>query len=137
MKSFSLGGVILAGLAFGAMATMVEAVIIGKVFHRFQRQTPGTWRPGEGNRRYALSAAIQLLAGFLFACIFVATDRDPTAARGAMFGAATWFAFQAPGVVNDSLYYNVHPGFAMGRLVSGSLTGLLAGAVCGWVLSRV
>ena len=135
MKSFSLGAVILAGLGFGIAATLVEALIIGKMFHAYQRYTPATFRATEGNRQYAASAFIRLLGGFLFACVFVAIDRDPTAARGAMFGAASWFAFQAPSTINDSLYINLHLGFTMGRLVSGALTGIIAGAVCGWILS--
>jgi hypothetical protein len=101
----------------GAITGLVLSVttsylITGRLFHRFQARTPGTWR-AESWRQHLLAMLLYALAGASRGWLF-ALSGAPTV-DGALFKlwAAVWIVVAA-GILMQTLYVNWHPGFAIG-----------------------
>jgi hypothetical protein len=109
---------------------------IGFVFHRFQLQTPNTWRP-ENTRSYALSSAITFLSCIAIATLFVLVARmGGVFAEGCVgalrFAAVSWMALAAPVVINAAVFVNLHPWFVLGQVVNSLTTSVLACTITAW-----
>jgi hypothetical protein len=72
----SLTRVLVAGGVGGLLSILSSWFITGYLFHKYQRRTPDTWRR-EGPRQYALSSAVQVLAGVAIGLLFFATGGLP------------------------------------------------------------
>src|SRR5260370_39683517 len=57
------------GLIAGVISVFTSWLWMGVIFHRYQRETPETWRP-EGSRRYIASSLLHILAAIGLACLF-------------------------------------------------------------------
>jgi hypothetical protein len=57
------------GLVAGVISVFTSWLLMGVIFHRFQRETPETWRP-EGSRSYIAASLLHILAAIGIACLF-------------------------------------------------------------------
>ena len=62
------------GLIAGVVSIFMSWLWMGVIFHRFQKGTPGTWRP-EGPRSYIGASLVHLLAAIGIACLFTLIAR--------------------------------------------------------------
>ena len=133
----SLGRLLIAGGVGGLVSVFTSWLIIGALFHRYQRLTPDTWRP-EGPAQYATSSLVQVLAGAAFGLLWYVTGGASAViqtgwlARGLAFGAVVWLAVACPIHLISAVYVRLHKGHVAGALLD-SLVGLLVvGCACAW-----
>jgi hypothetical protein len=128
MKTLQLA--LLPGAIAGILSIFTSWFWMGLVFHRFQRQTPNTWRP-ENNRSYTLSSALQFLSCIAIATVFLLVARMGGVFAGGFpgafrFAAVTWIALSAPGLIDAAIYINLHPWVVLGQVINSLTTSLLA-----------
>jgi preprotein translocase subunit SecF len=124
------------GAVAGILSILTSWLWIGVVFHRYQQQTPNTWRP-ENSRSYALSSAITLLTCVAIATLFLLVARMSGVFAGGWpgalrFAAVAWIALTAPFIVNASVFINLHPWFVLGQAVNALTTSVLACTIAAW-----
>lgn len=110
---------------------------VAVVFHKYQRQTPQTWR-AESNASHLISSVIQIAACIALATMFVLMTSGGAFGAG-MYGAICfaivgWIAFVGPVLLNTSIYVNLHPLVVVGLLLNWLTTALLACGLTGWWL---
>jgi hypothetical protein len=129
------------GLIAGLISVFTSWFWIGFVFHKHQRATPQTWR-NETAGHHVLSSLIQIAASVAIATLYLMVTRtNAGVVTAGMSGAINlavigWIAFTAPVLLNQVLYVNMRPLFAVGLLVSWLTTSLLACCLTWWWLSR-
>jgi len=135
----SLVRLLLAGAVGGFVSIFTGWLIIGNLFHRYQRLTPETWRP-EGPKQYAMSSIVQVLAGAAVGLLFFVTGGAPSLAqvgwltRGLVFGSAVWLAVACPIHLVTAIYVKLHKGHVVGALLD-SLVGLaITGCACAFTV---
>jgi hypothetical protein len=124
------------GAVAGIASIFTSWLWMGVVFHRFQKQTPNTWRP-ENNRSYALSSAIHFLTCIAIATIFLLVARMGGVFAGGFpgalrFAAVTWMALAAPVVIDAAVFINLHPWAVLGQVVDSLTTSVLACTITAW-----
>jgi|HubBroStandDraft_4_1064222.scaffolds.fasta_scaffold672186_2 hypothetical protein len=135
----SVGRVLLAGAVAGAVGVFTSGMLVGWLFHPYQRLTPNTWRTGEGATHYALSSVLTIISATLIAVLY--SLADPLALpwgswleSGLAFGALCWAALAAPILLSNALFVNLHRGFVAGLLLSWLIVALLGASAAAWVL---
>ena len=134
MKTLQLA--LVPGAIAGIVSILTSWLWMGVVFHRFQKQTPNTWRP-ENNRSYALSSAIHFLTCIAIATVFLFVARMGGVFAGGFpgafrFAAVTWMALAAPVVIDAAVFINLHPWVVLGQVVDSLTTSLLACTITAW-----
>jgi len=125
------------GVIAGVVSIFTSWLWMGVIFHRFQAQTPNTWRP-ENNRSYAISSAIHFLACIAIATLFILvarTQMGPFAdgIHGALrFAAVIWMVIAAPLAIDAAVFINMHPLVLIGQLLDWLTTSALACALAAW-----
>ena len=124
------------GAIAGILSIFTGWFWLGVVFHRFQKQTPNTWRP-ENSRSYALSSAITFLSCIAIATLFLLVARMGGVFGGGFagafrFAAVSWMALAAPVAINAAVFVNLHPWFVLGQVINSLTTTLLACTITGW-----
>ena len=114
---------------------------MGVIFHRFQKETPSTWRP-EGPRNYIGASLLHLLAAIGIACLLTLIVRFNVAIFAAglhgslLFAIAIWGAMSLPIILESALFIRLHPFVVLGQLLDWLTTSLLACVVTGcWLRS--
>ena len=114
---------------------------MGVIFHRFQKETPGTWRP-EGPRSYIGASLLHLFAAIGIACLYTLTVRFSVAIFAAglhgslLFAIAIWGAMSLPIILESALFIRLHPFVVLGQLLDWLTTSLLACVATGcWLRS--
>jgi len=121
-----------AGVIAGILSNVTGYVITGRLFHRYQEQTPNTWRAAESYAHYLYSAGVRVLA-----CIGIAFLYDLLAAStlvfgsgailgAAVFGVSLWAVIVAPVVIEVALFVNWHRGFVAGLLLDWLIVCVVA-----------
>jgi hypothetical protein len=135
----NLSRVLVAGLCAGVLGVISSGLIVGRLFHPYQRLTPQTWRVGEGPKQYLASSVLTIVAATLIALLY--SLMDPLALpwgswleSGLAFGALCWAALALPIVLSNALFVNLHRGFVTGLLLSWLIVALLAATSAAWVL---
>ena len=114
---------------------------MGVIFHRFQKETPGTWR-SEGARSYILSSAIGFVAAIGLACLFTLVVRFNIGIfaigfQGALLFAVTiWLVIALPILLESAVYINLHPLVVVGQVINWLTTTMLACLITAWWLRR-
>jgi len=62
------------GLIAGVISVFTSWLWMDVIFHRYQRETPETWRP-EGSRSYIAASLLHILAAIGIACLFTLVVR--------------------------------------------------------------
>jgi hypothetical protein len=129
------------GLIAGVMSIFTSWILMGGIFHRFQRETPATWRP-EGPRSYALASLLHIASAIGVSCLFVLMVRFNVGifaegfCRHLLFGFCLWLAIALPMIVESAVFVRIHPLVVVGRLLDWLVTSLLASVVTGWWLAK-
>jgi len=137
------------GLIAGVISIFTSWILMGGIFHRFQRETPQTWRP-EGPRSYTLSSLLHILAAVAVAwvvvmavavaCLFVIVLRFKVAVfagglgGSVLFAISLWGAVTLPMILESALFIRIHPLVVLGRVLDWLTTLLLAAVITGWWL---
>jgi hypothetical protein len=135
MKTFEMA--IVPGAIAGIVSVFTSWLWMGVIFHRFQKRTPNTWR-AEGNRSYALSAAIHFVACIAIATLFLLVARTQGGVftgglHGALrFAALIWMAIAAPLAIEASIFINLHPWVVVGQVLDWLTTSVLACTLAAW-----
>ena len=125
------------GVIAGVVSILTSWLWMGCIFHRFQAQTPNTWRP-ENNRSYAISSTIHLLACIAIATLFILVARTQMGPfvpgiHGALrFAAVIWMVIAAPLAIDAAVFINMHPLVLIGQLLDWLTTSALACAITAW-----
>lgn len=137
----TLRAALVPGLIAGIVSIFTSWILMGGIFHRFQRETPETWRP-EGPSSYTFASLLHIFAAVAIACLFTLILRFNvgTFARGLrgqlLFAICLWGAVALPMIVESALFIRIHRLVVVGRLLDWLLTCLLASVITGWWLQK-
>ena len=128
---------LLGGVVGGVVSIFTGYLFMGALFHRFQAQTPSTWRP-EGTKQYALSSAFIVLGGVGLGLLFALTG-GLTAVhdsswwlQGIAFGSLCWAALPLPSLLSMALFVNFHRGFVLGALLDSLVACVVTSVAVAW-----
>jgi hypothetical protein len=133
----TLGTALVPGLIGGVISIFMSWLWMGVIFHRFQKETPGTWQP-EGPRSYIGASLLHLFAAIGIACLYTLIVRFNVAIFAAglhgslLFAIAIWGAVSLPTILESALFIHLHPLVVLGQLLDWLTTWLLACVVTGW-----
>lgn len=137
----TLRAALVPGLIAGVISIFASWLWMGVIFHRYQRETPETWRP-EGARNYLGASLLRLVAAFGIACLFTLIVRFNVAffalgLRGSIyFAICVWGALALPIFVESALFIRLHRLVVLGQLLDWLTTSVLASLVTAWWLER-
>src|SRR5438128_750962 len=129
------------GLIGGIISIFGSWFWMAVVFHRFQKQTPETWRP-EGPRNYIGASLLHLVAAIGIACLCTLMIRfnvgmfGPGFGGGTRFALAIWGAISLPIIAESALFIRLHPLVVIGQLLDWLTTSLVASLATNWWLVR-
>ena len=104
----------------GAVTGLVLSVttsylITGRLFHRYQAKTPGTWR-AETWRQHLLAMVLYVIAGASLGWLFTLSGAPSVNGALLKLYAAVWILVAAC-ILMQALYVNWHPGVAIGLAI--------------------
>jgi hypothetical protein len=119
------------GLVLSATASYL---ITGRLFHRYQKRTPGTWR-AESWRHHLFAMLLQAIAGAGLGWLFGLAGAPPVGIGLAELAAAVWVTMIAC-ILIQALYVNWHTGFVVGLILDWTvfIGGVLL--ICAWLGAR-
>jgi hypothetical protein len=129
------------GLIAGVISVFGSWLCMGVIFHRYQKETPNTWR-AEGPRSYAMASLLHLIAALGIACLFVLMVRFkvsifPVGLAGSIrFALCIWGAISLPIILESALFIRLHPFVVVGQLLDWLTTSVAGCVVTSWWLSR-
>jgi hypothetical protein len=112
------------------LSSTASYLITGRLFHPYQKKTPGTWR-AESWRSHAVAMLLQTIAGAAIGWIFALVGAPPVGFRLLEVAAAAWIMLIAC-ILIQALYVNWHAGFVLGLVLDWSV--FVAGVLlaCAW-----
>jgi hypothetical protein len=126
----------MAPIPIGAIAGLILSsttsfLITGRLFHRYQKKTPSTWRT-ESWRQHLLAMLLQMIAGAGLGGLFAMGGAPPIGIRLFDLGAAVWMVVAAC-ILIQALYVNWDRGFVVG--LGLDWTVFIAGVLlaCAWL----
>jgi hypothetical protein len=123
------------GLIGGVLSVLGSWLWMGVVFHRFQKETPGTWR-AEGTRNYIAASVLHIVAAIGMACLFTLMVRfkvwSPGFGDSIRFALCLWGAVSLPIVLESAFFIRLHPLVVIGQLLDWLTVAVLACVVTGW-----
>jgi hypothetical protein len=137
----TLRAALVPGLIAGVISIFASWLWMGVVFHRFQKETPDTWRP-EGPRNYIGASLLHLLAALGIACLFTLIVRFHVAsfasgmAGSLRFAVCLWGAVSLPTILESALFVRLHPLVVLGELLDWLTTSVVVCVTTGWWLGR-
>lgn len=135
----TLRAAIVPGLIAGIISIFTSWLLMGGIFHQYQKETPQTWRP-EGAGSYTLASLFHVFSAIAISCLFTLVVRFNVGmfASGflgnVLFAICLWAAIALPIIVESALFVRIHRLVTVGRLLDTLVTALLACAITGWWL---
>jgi hypothetical protein len=129
------------GLIAGLISVFTSWLWMGVIFHRFQKETPNTWR-SEGTASYLGASLLSIVAALGIACLMTIMTRYLAGlfALGVVgnlrFAFCLWGAIALPIIVSTALFVRLHPLVVVGQLLDWLTTSVVACLVTGWWLRR-
>ena len=115
---------------------LIQWFFVGFLFHKYQAETPGTWRK-EGTRSYAGSMLISVIFAFMFATLFYLW-KEKTGSMGygdaLKFSLILWFSFSFLSEIGGAIFVNFSKMFVLGKCISSFLEFLGSGLVAAALL---
>jgi hypothetical protein len=113
------------------LSSTTSYLIVGRLFHPYQRKTPSTWRT-ESWRQHLLAMLLQSIAGAGLGALFALGGAPPVGIKLIELGAAAWFVLTAC-ILIQALYVNWDRGFVVGLVIDWTvfIAGVLL--VCAWL----
>jgi len=114
---------------------------MGVVVHRYQAETPNTWRP-EGAHSYLAVSLLHVVASVGLACLLTLIARLGIAFFGAgiaanlRFALCIWAALLVPIILESAVFVRLHRFVVVGQMLDWLTTSVLACAVTGRWLTR-
>jgi hypothetical protein len=111
------------------------------VFHRFQKETPNTWRP-EGPASYASASLLRFAAALGIACLFTLVTRfhvgsfDSGIGGSVRFALCIWAAIALPIILESAVFIRLHRFVVIGQLLDWLTTALVTSGATSWWLGR-
>lgn len=133
--------IVLSAVISAAVGIAVDWLVSLKLFHRYRRRTPDTYRPA-ARRRHVLMWSSIVLAAFTYAIFFAVTggigwlNVTQWVRIGVLFGVGCWMALALPLVLWLSVFINLHRGVIIGLLIDWLLLSVTFGIVCSAVMIR-
>ena len=127
------------GLIAGVISVFTSWLWTGVIFHRYQRETPETWRP-EGPRSYILASLLHILAAIGIACLFTLVVRFKVGifavgSQGSLsFAICIWGALALPILLESAIFVRLHRLVVVGLLLDWLTTSVLACTAIWWWL---
>jgi hypothetical protein len=137
----TLRAALVPGLIAGVLSIFTSWLWMGGIFHRFQRETPETWRP-EGARSYVLASLLHVIAAVGIACLYTLIVRFNVAIFASgfcgslLFAICIWGAMALPIILEAAIFIKLHPLVVLGQLLDWLTTSLLATMITAWWQSR-
>lgn len=137
----TLRAALVPGLIAGVISVFGSWLWVGVVFHRFQKETPETWRP-EGPRSYAASSLLHVFAAIAIACLYTLMVRFsvgsfPLRTLGsARFGLCIWLALAVPIILQTAIFVRLHRLVVLAELLDWFTTVMASSVVTAWWLAR-
>jgi hypothetical protein len=116
--------------------TFIQWFFIGFAFHKYQSQTPATWRK-ESSRSYAASMILSLFFAFMFTTVFYFwknTRAGMNLLDGIEFGSVCWLTFSITKEIESAVYINFSGMFTIGKCLSSLVEYAVAGLAAAWLL---
>jgi hypothetical protein len=129
------------GLVAGVISVFTSWLWMGVIFHRFQRETPETWRP-EGSRSYIAASLLHILTAIGIACLFTLLLRFKVGIfaigfQGSFyFAICIWGALALPILLESAIFVRLHRLVVLGQLLDWLTTSVLACTIIWWWLGR-
>lgn len=129
------------GLVAGVISIFGSWLWMGVIFHRFQKETPNTWR-AEGPRNYVGASLLHIFAAIGIACLFTLVVRfnvgsfPPAVVGSVRFALCIWGAIALPIILESALFIRLHPFVVVGQLLDWLTTSVVTSVATGWWLSR-
>ena len=129
------------GLIAGVISVFTSWLWMGVIFHRYQRETPETWRP-ESSRNYIAASLLHILAAIGIACLFTLVVRFKVGIfavgfQGSFyFAICIWGALALPILLESAIFVCLHRLVVLGRLLDWLTTSVLACTIIWWWLGR-
>ena len=123
--------ILLTGFGIGIASSFAEWLLIGKLFHKYQDETPATWRK-ESPVSYILSSLLAVLFGLLFAFFYDRVGRDFAAGdmmRAIKLGLLCCVAFTITSELSSAIYVQWSWRFILGKLISSIVVYTIAGII--------
>ena len=131
--------ILLAALISAVAGILIDWVVNVRIFHRFRRRTPTTYR---NLPRHMLVWGAIVLAAFTYAGFFAITggigwlNVRQWVQIGVLFGIACWAAVPLPLLLSLSVFINLHRGVVIGLLLEWLLLSVAFGVICSAVTVR-
>jgi len=129
------------GLIAGVVSVFTSWLWMGVIFHRYQRETPETWRP-EGSRSYIAASLLHVLAAIGIACLFTLVVRFKVGIFAVgfqgifYFAICIWGALALPILLESAIFVRLDRLVVIGRLLDWLTTSVLAYAIIWWWLRQ-
>jgi len=127
------------GLIAGVISVFTSWLWMGVIFHRYQRDTPETWRP-EGSRSYIAASLLHILAALGIASLYTLVVRFKVGLFAAglqgsvYFAICIWGALALPIILEAAAFIRLHRFVVIGQLLDWLTTTLLACIIIWWSL---
>jgi hypothetical protein len=126
---------ILSTISIGFASSLIEGLIIGFLFHKYQALTPQTWRP-ESNRSYLYSTLLSFLFGALFTLFYFKIVANYVLEHNLWsqikLGLICFACFSFVSGINNSIYVNYDKKFVAGLLIASCLSYVAAAIMAGF-----
>lgn len=129
------------GLIAGVISVFTCWFWMGLVFHRYQRETPETWRP-EGRRSYIMASLLHILAAIGIACLFTLVVRFKVGIfavglQGSIyFAICIWGALALPILLESATFIRLNRFVVIGQLLDWLTTSALACIIIWWWMGK-
>jgi hypothetical protein len=137
----TLRAVLVPGFIACVISILASWLLMGVIFHRFQKETPDTWRL-EGLPNYIGAILLRLLAALGIACLFTLIVRFNVAffaagmAGSLRFALCLWGAISLPTILESAIFVRLHPLVVLGELLDWLTTSVVVCVTTGWWLGR-
>jgi len=137
----TLRAAVVPGVIAGVISVFASWFWMAVVFHRYQRETPDTWRP-EGTRSYVGASLLHVFAAIGIACLvtlvvrFHITSLSGSIVGNLRFALSLWAAIALPMILESALFIRLHPLVVVGQLLDWLSVSVLACLITGWWLMR-
>jgi hypothetical protein len=129
------------GVIAGVVSIFASWLWMAVIFHRYQRETPNTWRQ-EGTRSYVAASLLHVFAAIGVASLVTLVVRFHVASFGEgivgnlRFALCVWAAIGFPIILESAVFVRLHPFVVLGQLLDWLTLSILTCLITGWWLMQ-
>ena len=122
-------------VSIGLANTVVDWLIIGSLFHQYQRLTPQTWRK-ENYSSYTYSTILSFVFGALFTLFYVKIGSHYVLPANTLsnckLGLICFGCFTLITELGNAIYVNYNKAFVVGKLIAAAINFTVAALIAGY-----